>query len=305
MVLEKLTVRYLLCLNTAMKIYDCFTFYNELDLLELRLTELYDFVDHFVLVEANTTYTSRPKPFFFEENKDRYAKWLDKIIHVKVEDMPESPDAWVNDIYQRDQIARGIKDADPFDLIMISDLDEIIRPAAVEHMRESDSDIFALRMTISNFKFNYVKLNPDRYNIWAMAGRRMFFNDIKPDAFRQLRFRFFEHPYQFKEGGIELVEHGGWHFGYMGDKTWLLDKAQSFAHQEVNRPEFLEQIDPDKSIEQGTSWDRTSQDKYAVVELDAYFPHSIFINPEKYQQYILDNPTDTILALLPEYPYNS
>ena len=115
------------------KIYDCFTFYNELDLLELRLTELYDFVDHFVLVEADTTYTSVPKPFYYEENKQRYARWADKIIHIKVTDMPHSPDAWVNDIFQRNQIARGIADAAPEDLIMICDLDEIVRQEAVEY----------------------------------------------------------------------------------------------------------------------------------------------------------------------------
>ena len=288
-----------------MQIYDCFTFYNELDLLELRLTELYDYVDHFVLVEANTTYTSRPKPFYFEENKDRYSKWMDKIIHIKVEDMPMHPDAWVNDRFQRDQIYRGIVDAAAEDLIMVSDLDEIIRPSAVEHMRNSDSLVFALRMPIFNFKFNYMKLNPDRYNVWGMAGRRSVFLDVKPDAFRQLRFRFFNCAYQMKENGFEVVEHGGWHFGYMGDKEWLVDKAKSFAHQEVNTPEFLEQIDIDASIAARTEWNRNSDHQYEIVDLDAYFPQTITSNPEKYKKYILDNPVAMALALLPEYPYNS
>lgn len=305
MVLKKLIVRYLLCLNTAMKIYDCFTFYHELDLLELRLTELYDVVDHFVLVEADTTYTSLPKPFYFEKNKQRYAKFLDKIIHIKVEDMPHHSDAWVNDRFQRDQIYRGIASADPTSLIMVSDLDEIIRPAAVEYMRNSEQSLFALRMTISNFKFNYLKVQPDRYNIWGMAGRRSLFDEIKPDAFRQLRFNFMEAPYQFSNDGCEVIEHGGWHFGYMGDKAWLIDKAQSFAHTEVNNTAFLAQIDPDKSIEQGTSWDRSGQDKYTIVEVDSYFPKALLDNMEKYQQYILDNPTTTALAMLPAYPYNS
>lgn len=287
------------------KIYDCFTFYNELDLLELRLTELYDHVDHFVLVEANTTYTSIPKPFYFEENKQRYAKFLDKIIHVKVEDMPNDPDAWVNDRFQRDQIARGIVDADPASLIMVSDLDEIIRPAAIDFMRHSSQSLFALRMTLHNFKFNYMRVNPNHYDIWAMAGKRTFFDEIKPDAFRQMRFQFVDAPYQFSNAGCEVIEHGGWHFGYMGDSNWLLNKAQSFAHQEVNNPEFLAQIDPEESIKAGTSWDRNSNDKYAVVELDNYFPNALINNREKYQKFILDNPTTTALALLPEYPYNS
>ena len=88
----------------------------------------------------------------FEENKQRYAKYLDKIIHVVVDDAPGDPDAWVNDRFQRDQIYRGIVDADPNDLILVSDLDEIIRPAAVEYMRASDQTLFALRMPLFNFK---------------------------------------------------------------------------------------------------------------------------------------------------------
>lgn len=289
-----------------MKIYDCFTFYHELDLLELRLTELYDHVDHFVLVEANTTYTSRPKPFYFEENKARYAKWLDKIIHVRVEDMPKHPDAWVNDRFQRDQIFRGIADADANDLIMVSDLDEIIRPAAVDYMRrQTDQSLFALRMPIYNFKFNYMKLSPDRYNVWGMAGRRIYFDDVDPDAFRQLRFTFMDNGYRYNNNGCEVIEHGGWHFGYMGDKDWLLDKARSFAHQEVNTPEFLAQIDPEASIAKRTSWKQDSDDVYEVVELDNYFPASLVNNQEQYKKYILDNPVAKALDLLPAYPYNS
>jgi hypothetical protein len=286
-----------------MKVYDCFPFYNELDLLELRLTELYDHVDHFVLVESNTTYTSKDKPFYFEENKERYSKWLDKIIHIKVEDMPHHPDAWVNDRFQRDQIFRGIKDADPNDLILVSDLDEIIRVEAIEEMRKSNEILFALRMPIFNFKFNYMKVSPDRYNVWGMAGRRHLFDHIMPDAFRFLRFNFMH-----SEGvvnGCQIIEHGGWHFGYMGDKEWLLNKAQSFAHTEVNTPAFLAQIDPEASISAGTSWDRSSQDVYQVIKLDNYLPKALVANREKFKKFILDDTEVSALDLLPPYQYNS
>lgn len=287
-----------------MKIYDCFPFYNELDLLEIRLNTLYDKVDHFVLVEANTTYTSRPKPFYFEENLNRYSKFLDKIIHVKVEDMPGNQDAWVNDRFQRDQIFRGIKDASPDDLIMVSDLDEIIRPEAVDYMRDSPMSLFAIRMTLHNFKFNYMKQIPDRYSPWAMAGRRQLFNHLMPDAFRQVRFQFFDKSYQFKNDGCEVIEHGGWHFGYMGDKNWLLDKAQSFAHTEVDTPEFLAQIDPDASIEKRTSWKQDSNDKYEVVDLDDYFPAYILNNRDRFKKFILEDSGKKAVDFLPPFPYN-
>ena len=288
------------------KIYDCFPFYNELDLLELRLTELYDFVDHFVLVEANMTHQGNPKPYYYEDNKARYAPWADKIIHIQVDDMPNDPDSWVNEAHHRDQIRQGIADARPDDLILISDLDEIIRPAALQYMVASDQSLFALRMSLHNFKFNYMRATPGEYDIWAMAGRRALLNDITPTEFRRIRFQFMSAPYQFKNDGCEVIEHGGWHFGYMGNNEWLRNKAKNFAHAEVNRPEFIEQIDVEKSIAERKEWNRGNpNDRYSIVELDSYFPKTIVDNQQKYAAFILSNPEAKAVDLLPKYPYTS
>ena len=59
-----------------MKIYDCFTFFNELDLLEIRLNELNDVVDYFVIVEGKKTFQNNPKPLFLLENIDRFKKFI-------------------------------------------------------------------------------------------------------------------------------------------------------------------------------------------------------------------------------------
>lgn len=284
-----------------MQIYDCFTFYNELDLLELRLTELYDVVNHFVIVEANTTFTNRPKPFLFEENKQRYSQFLDKIIHVKVSDMPGDADPWVNEKYQRNAIVRGLDNADANDIIIVSDCDEVLRAAAVAHMRPSHQTIFALRMPLYNFKFNYMRTTPGEYDCWPMATRKSTFNEITPDTLRNMRFNFNGTPFQFVNNGCEVIEHAGWHFGYMGDREYLVDKAQSFSHQEVNRPDFIEQIDIEASMKAGKEWDRTQTSQYCVVELDSYFPKTV----TKYPQYISNDPVTKALALLPNYPYNS
>lgn len=290
-----------------MKIYDCFPFYKELDLLELRFEELYDHVDHFVLVEAIETHSGNPKPFYFEDNKDRYAKYLDKVIHIKVDDMPHSADSWVNEGHHRDQIMKGIVDASPEDLILISDLDEIFRSEAVEHMRNSTSDVFAIRMTLHNFKFNYLKVQPDLYSIWGMATRKKLVDaNFSPTEFRRMRFQFMNHPFQYANYGVEVVEHGGWQFSNMGDNQWLQDKVKNFAHQEINNDQFLSNIDIDASIEARASWDRTLDDHiYEIVELDDYFPKTVLNNKEKYKQWILDNPVEKILDLLPTYPYNT
>ena len=93
-----------------MKIIDCFTFYNELDMLELRLNELNEVVDYFVLVECVKTHANNDKELYFENNKDRFSKFLDKIIHIIVKDnIPQTSNAWDIENYQRRGIDQGIK----------------------------------------------------------------------------------------------------------------------------------------------------------------------------------------------------
>src|SRR5258707_12585633 len=90
------------------KIFDCFLFSNELDLLELRLNELNAVVDFFVLVEATVSFRGIQKPLVFERNKDRFSNFLHKIIHVVVNDMPTGgetePERWVRETFQRQAI---------------------------------------------------------------------------------------------------------------------------------------------------------------------------------------------------------
>ena len=69
-------------------IFDCFSFFNELDILEIRLNVLAPVVDKFVLVEAVRRHSGEPKELYFEKNKQRFAPFLDKIIHVVVDDEP-------------------------------------------------------------------------------------------------------------------------------------------------------------------------------------------------------------------------
>lgn len=281
-----------------MKIYDCFPFYNELDLLELRLQELYDHVDHFVLVEGSTTFTNRPKPFYFEENRDRYQKYLDKIIHVKVTDMPGSSDAWVNDIFQRNCINRGIVDAQDDDIIMVSDLDEIIRPSVVDQMRQdSDVTIWGLRMPLFNFKFNYMLVTADLYNVWGMACRKSAM--VPADELRAQRFSLQSFPYGYHEQGVRVVEHAGWQFTYLGDTDFARNKIQSFAHTETNVPEVVDNLDVERSIANGDGIYHHEGYRFSPVRLDDYFPATLVNNPERYAARIISDAEYSALDFLP------
>jgi beta-1,4-mannosyl-glycoprotein beta-1,4-N-acetylglucosaminyltransferase len=118
-------------------IIDCFPFFNELDILELRLNILNDCVDKFVLVEASKTQSLLDKPFYFEENKERFKPFLDKIVHVKVEDHP-SVGGWAMENFQRNRISIGCESLNlqDEDIIAISDLDEIWNPNIAPHLQE-------------------------------------------------------------------------------------------------------------------------------------------------------------------------
>ena len=127
-----------------MKIYDCFTFYNEFELLELRLKSYYNLVDCFVIVEADKTFTNKPKPFYFNERKNEFAEFLPKIRHIMVNmDIPYSGVGdWSIEFAQRNFIAKGLEDAAPEDLVFISDLDEFWSPDIFQRLNENRVEVF-------------------------------------------------------------------------------------------------------------------------------------------------------------------
>src|ERR1035438_146655 len=130
-------------------IYDCFTFFNELDLLEIRLNILDKTVDKFVLVEATKTHQGKEKPLHFSENKKRFEKFLPKIIHVIVDDYPEyeGKSAWILEQHQRNMIQTGLNNCKPDDIILISDVDEIPNSDKIlEYKNKSGIKIFRQRM---------------------------------------------------------------------------------------------------------------------------------------------------------------
>jgi hypothetical protein len=281
------------------KIYDCFTFFNELDLLELRLEELYDHVDHFVLVEGNRTFQNTPKPFYFEENEPRFARFSDKIIHVKVVDMPEHTDAWGREEHQRNAIKLGLEDANDNDIIIVSDLDEIIRPSTVDSLRNDDANvIWGMRMPLFYFRINHMLTTTDStYTTWAMACRKKFFTTA--EELRKQRFMLNSFALNYNQNGIRMCEHAGWQFSYFGDKTFAQAKIQSFAHVETNRTEVLENIDIERSIANGDGLGPNPVERFASVQIDDYFPRTIRDNLNRWSHYIVSDPKHSVYDFLP------
>lgn len=149
-----------LCYGTS-KIYDCFTFFNELEILMIRLEELYDVVDHFVIVEGSLTFTGKPKSHYFAENRHLFSRFEDKIIYILVEDFPSPTndlrlDAWRREHHQRNQIIRGLSHCAPRDIIIISDVDEIPRHDVIANLPRIGKNIFNLDMQYFRYQLNRI-----------------------------------------------------------------------------------------------------------------------------------------------------
>jgi len=281
-----------------MKIYDCFIFYNEFELLDLRIAEMYDHVDYMVLVEANHTFQNAPKDFNFATRYKKY-EHLTKLIYIGIEDMPLDPDPWENERYQRDSIMVGLEEADDDDLIIISDIDEILRPETIAELRKNQADIYGFRMPLFNFKFNYMLSTQDLYTVWSGALKKKLLNS--PEEFRRQRHALNNLGWQYNDGMIKIVEHAGWHFTYLGGDEFAKNKIQSFAHSDDNRPEVLDQINIEESIRLGRGIKLDNPDYlFSPVKLDDYLPNTVVQNQVKYKDYILPEAVKSARDLLPK-----
>ena len=229
-----------------MKLIDCFIFYNELDLLEYRMELLYDVVDFFVLVESNYTHSGKEKKLYYNENKERYEKYNNKIIHIIEDTLPyifpninyNKNQQWVNEKHHRNCITKGLKilDINNEDIFTITDLDEIPDPKTLENIKKGE-----IIVTIHSLEQDmyYYNLNSKLLNKWYHP-KIMSFEYFKNQdlTFSQIRIEFYS-----------IIFNGGWHLSYFGDKYEIQNKIIYFAHQEFNKPEYLDLNKIQKNIE--------------------------------------------------------
>jgi len=226
-------------------IYDCFTFFNELDLLEIRLNVLKDVVDRFVLVEAGETHTGKPKPLHFKENEARFAAFKDKIVYIGIDKFPAGHDAWWNENYQRNEIMKGLKDAADDDWVMISDLDEIPDPAAVRQCTQGKG-VYQFREKSFGFYLNMLDVRtPYTWGTKLLTyhdlrtgfdGVETFYNEFLPQDLNAgttvTKIRRREFP--ASKGG-EMRIKAGWHFTCLGGARAILTKMRAVApHHDFN-----------------------------------------------------------------------
>ena len=269
-----------------MKIYDCFSYWDEALLLDLRLNILNEYVDYFVIVEGNKTWQNNNKNFRFNINS--FSKFKDKIIYIKVNDLPDGDNPYLRENFQRNAIRRGIEGADDNDLIIISDLDEIPNPNLIKKFNSKNRFAVCKQMHFY-YKFNLLsKSNPFWY------GSRLCIKKFlrSPQWLRDLKFK--KRPF-WRIDKIRLnniLENGGWHFCNLKTPENLLYKYKNLC--ETNDPySFKEKIDV-KFLQLETVKENVKnkkdiigrEDEFNKVTLDEKFPKYLLDNLSKYKDWL-------------------
>jgi beta-1,4-mannosyl-glycoprotein beta-1,4-N-acetylglucosaminyltransferase len=281
-----------------MKVFDSFIFFNELELLEMRLNILNDVVDYFVLTESPFTVSGNEKPLYYQENKDKFSKWNDKIIHHVTEKIPEDfshmlekskyhvaykdldpygtpmiqlPIRFQRALFNRNNSAFGIEKAGASDedLVITSDADEIINPYVLEDLSWFNPENHYV--TICNAY--YYKLNFLYQDDW-MGSRLCTWKNLKQTTIDQLRQ---DHRNAYR------IEDAGWHFSFLGNAENFKLKLASYEHTENNTSENVSNAE--EKIEKGLDPLNRGM-TYRAVPIDDTYPEYIQNNQEKYSEFI-------------------
>jgi beta-1,4-mannosyl-glycoprotein beta-1,4-N-acetylglucosaminyltransferase len=241
------------------KIYDIFNFFNEIELLEVRLNILNKHVDYFVIVESTLTHSGLPKELYFNKNKRLFSKFKNKIIHLIIEvpirdfddakqrlanaktpqfekdilsyalsskNVPSDAPHFLRDFYEKEYVKKALLNLNDNDICFISDLDEIWNPETVIDFRVDT--VFKLKQDVYTYY-----LNNRSSELWAGTIVTKYKN-IKDSCLNHLRSKnLTKHRY---------IANGGWHFTFQGGADRVKQKLASYSHQEFNNSSIKSQV---------------------------------------------------------------
>jgi beta-1,4-mannosyl-glycoprotein beta-1,4-N-acetylglucosaminyltransferase len=280
------------------KIYDCFNFFNELDILEIRLNTLYDHVDYFVIVESNVKHNGEYKNFFLEENRERFEKFYDKIISYKIFDTPhdfinidKTDDVELNKVYdyikiqtnrfnrwtqpdygrdffQKESVRRPLINCEDDDIIIFSDADEIPNPVIIKNFREkSINKIIGLKQNMYYYYLNILKEKD-----W-IGSKILPYKILKNISLNEVRG---------DNSLCELIEDGGWHFSFMGGIDMVKNKILSYSARDMVNERVLNNIENNMI----NNIDPFFRHNLIEVEIDSTYPEYLLNNLDKYSHMI-------------------
>ncbi len=286
----------------TIKIYDVFSFFNELDLLEIRLNILDPYVDYFVLSEATETFSGNKKPLYYLENKDRFKKWNHKIIHNIIDNVPKSEEKlrnrlynpqlsdiereiiidsltsdtvgkdlvhWLKEFYIKDSARKALVHLNDNDICCISDLDEIWNPdLLIDYSKDS---IFKPRQTPYMYFLN--NRSNEHWQGWTGTIITKFKN-IRHHSLNHLR------THKKMKDRYLFLKDGGWHFTFQGGYEGALRKIAESDHPFYKPDQTLPMLE--KMIDENKDY----QGRKIKLTIDERrLPSYLLQNKEKYKKF--------------------
>jgi len=274
-----------------MKIYDCFTYCGEDELLKIRFETLYKKVNKFVIIEGNRFFNGEKKKKLFNINK--FKKYKKKIHYFFLKDFPKHDgNNWNYEFFQRNKISLGLKNINQNDIVLVSDADEIPNLNNKTFMKY-DSTIFFQNMY-------YYKLNVHCYD-------GLKWKDKWPGT-KGCKFKFFETAQKVRELRVKkypwwridrkmsryIENNGGWHFAYLMSTSEISKKLSRFSNEKkhvlnkkkvnvkkLNGKEIIE-----KKIKNMHDIYGRKNIKLKTVKIDNTFPSAVYKNIKKYKNFI-------------------
>jgi beta-1,4-mannosyl-glycoprotein beta-1,4-N-acetylglucosaminyltransferase len=206
-------------------VVDAFMFYNELEMLKYRLTIMDPYVDKFIICECPVSFSGKAKPMHFLENKHLFEPWLHKITHVIWngfrENALETDDAWFNENNQRNHLLEGLKGLNPNDIVIISDVDEIIDPTIMENIDSILGGRSIVKLSMDLYYYDIEHGTSEKWD-FARVARYSFVRDTKPHYCRN-------------SSRIDpIIENSGWHLSFFGNEKFIINKTKNYAHREAD-----------------------------------------------------------------------
>lgn len=215
------------------KVFDIFPFFDELDVLEVRLNELDSVVDTFVICESGETYGGEKKPYYLQENFSRFAAFRHKIVHIKLPTLePACADrvtGRLREAFQRNAIwSPFVSACQPAwsDYLIFSDCDEIPSAESVKrYLMANDNVKFSpqpARFKQTSFYYN-VNTVVDYGHDFASRSRIGWLSHVPKQKLYDFRML------GNKDPEFQVVENGGWHFGYFGSIDKIKRKVAALS----------------------------------------------------------------------------
>jgi beta-1,4-mannosyl-glycoprotein beta-1,4-N-acetylglucosaminyltransferase len=271
-----------------MKLIDCFMYFDDDLVLDIRLNTLNDYVDQFIIAEATLDHAGNPKKLNFDIKK--FLKFKNKINYLVIEDLPRNVgnfkkdwhSAHVRDQFQRNALERGYKNFNDDDLIMISDVDEIPNPKKISEFKIKNKYACFIQKNFQA-KINSLNITEENWSGTKICQKKFL---KTPQWLRNIKLKKRSVWNFFKDKEPQIILNGGWHFSFLKEKELIQKKIKSFAHQEFNQSDLTNLKNIEKRVNSGTDiFERPYH--YKKVDLDDKFPDYILENKSKFKDWIL------------------